>query len=786
MNPLQRAAVRRKALYFAAILAIFSVSIFYRGQEARATDGSTYVWVPFGRDDRRPDQAPTALNRAADWVARKTILSQGRRAELRELEQGDPELAGEAVRLGLVGSRGLVVTYLWSTALEKQKRNDFHEFELLVRTVTKLQPHFITPWIFQSWNITYNISVELKSPGDMYFYIAEGIRLLAEGERRNKKSPDMRYQIGFYYQNKFGVSDDVQVLRALYQLSCIPPADRDPSRFTDPASGTDEVPESRLPAFRKFCEDNPHLIRRLREKVDCQRPRDVVRFLRENNGLPNRYRPNNKTDLAAREDQFPVFPPKFDEGEVHADWPFAPGQDDLTGYVAARAWFAYANLLVPPNPRVPEGEVGGPLPPGTPVPSATPRPTEYDQMKYRVPRLPMLIIFRQGPPRAQSFQAEMEEKDGWFDDEGYRLGWPADWRDRPEGAAADREWKRRADFWWSVNGGANQWFPGQDVLVGAARPWAREEWQKAATMWRAHGEQYALLLDPARLAALQQVAGPSQTLPQEPTREQLDDPAFARRYKAHQALFYYMQNRSVTNFPYFYQASQAEAKPETVRARKILFQAALARDAGNKLRAIGLYEDGLRQWMAVLENNPGFFPRAKDLRESGGFQDPSEGRDDRTEEQTYEYELEYIRLLKQDDPRVREQVYEAGRAIHAVVPFLPDVNPEIGWRRAREAARAARAVVPWVPDPPPPPAGANPLVRAQVQDTLTEAVAERMSPLSGRMKNGEKWVRDEVKNMVKSRLPNPQQQPQPAATQAPPSGSGPEATRARREDAAKQ
>src|SRR4051794_10701140 len=146
MNPLQRAAVRRKAIYFAAILAIFSVSIFYRGPEAKAATGETYVWVPFGRDDRDPKQAPTKLNHAADWLARRTILSQGRRAELRELEQGDPEVAGEALRIGLVGSRGLVVTLLWSQAIESQKRNDFHKFEQLVRTVTKLQPHFITPW----------------------------------------------------------------------------------------------------------------------------------------------------------------------------------------------------------------------------------------------------------------------------------------------------------------------------------------------------------------------------------------------------------------------------------------------------------------------------------------------------------------------------------------------------------------------------------------------------------------------------------------------------------------
>ena len=52
MNPLQKAAVRRKAFYLAAILALFTVSIFYRGLEAKTPDGSPYVWMPFGRDDR--------------------------------------------------------------------------------------------------------------------------------------------------------------------------------------------------------------------------------------------------------------------------------------------------------------------------------------------------------------------------------------------------------------------------------------------------------------------------------------------------------------------------------------------------------------------------------------------------------------------------------------------------------------------------------------------------------------------------------------------------------------
>src|SRR5262249_55391673 len=286
MNPLQQAAVRRKIAYLVAILVLFTLSMFWRG----------VIDIPLA-----------GKVRAADAVASATIQNQATRLELRELEQGDPELAGSAIRLGLIRSRGLGVTILWRAGLEKQMRNDFHEFEVYVNTITKLQPHFITPWIYQSWNIAYNVSVEQDKLNDMYFYIARGIELLAEGERRNKRSPDMRYQVAFYYQNKFGVSDKVQTLRCLFQLSCMPPAER----TTGPWNLTNADGAVNMEGFQNFCKDHPHLVRRLRDKLNCKTPSDVVDFLRDNRTVPTRYK--NATDLADPERQFPALPPRFEE-----------------------------------------------------------------------------------------------------------------------------------------------------------------------------------------------------------------------------------------------------------------------------------------------------------------------------------------------------------------------------------------------------------------------------------------------------------------------------------------
>ena len=196
-NPIQAASTRRKIIYLAVIAGLFTVTLFWRGKIA----------LPL-----------SAAGQTLEWFKKNTILAQAEGLELRELDQGDPEIVGQAAQVALTGTRGIAVTILWRAAIEKQKRNEFHDLETYVRLVTRLQPNFPTPWIFQSWNLAYNVSVENERLNDMYFYISRGIELLAEGERLNNSwvtlksgerlkvgSPDMRFQIGFYYQNKFAI-----------------------------------------------------------------------------------------------------------------------------------------------------------------------------------------------------------------------------------------------------------------------------------------------------------------------------------------------------------------------------------------------------------------------------------------------------------------------------------------------------------------------------------------------------------------------------------------------------
>lgn len=250
MNDLQRAARTRKLVYLGLIVGLFTLSMFVRGK--------------FALGDAAADR--TVMDRLAKW----TVEGQATDLELSELDLGDPEVAGSAARVSLVGFRGVVVTVLWSSAIEKQKRNEWHDFELYARLVTRLQPNFITPWLYQGWNIAFNVSVENDKLGDMFFFIARGIELLSEGDRLNTKvvrrrgqeflvgSPDLRKEVAFFYQNKFTVSDKVTTLRCLMNLTALKPDDRSPARILKQNST-----EVNVPSFRDFCQENPQLVRRL-------------------------------------------------------------------------------------------------------------------------------------------------------------------------------------------------------------------------------------------------------------------------------------------------------------------------------------------------------------------------------------------------------------------------------------------------------------------------------------------------------------------------------------------
>jgi hypothetical protein len=426
-NPYQQQSLRRKLTYLALVLVLISVTLILR--ELKAVG----------------------------------LKAQAGELKMREEDLGEVDLTGSALRLTLTGSRGLTICGLWLSAMEKQKKHEWNKLELIVRSLTKLQPHFTTPWLFQSWNLAYNVSVESDRVGDKYFYITRGIELLAEGERQNADNPDLRSHLGYYYQDKIGMADEHNTLRSLFALGCIDPLERDPKKFRPP--GSDRI--ENMEAFEKFCRDHPMLIRRLREtpgkkpdEVICKNPEEVVDFLQANQKVPTRFEDvsnipgQESSPLKPVNDRFPVLPPESQFGggqEITFDSPSSELGDAFDNFGTARAWFSYAqDPLEPP----------------------------YN----RLPKSPMKIIFQGFPSRAQYYLAEFREKEAWFDEDGWEIkDWfPAD-KNQPEG-------------------------PKRSVRVGTSQPWAVQAWERAYEMVKERGDRTGLNRDPKDVETMSDVA----------------------------------------------------------------------------------------------------------------------------------------------------------------------------------------------------------------------------------------------------------------------------------------
>jgi hypothetical protein len=137
--------------------------------------------------------------------------------DLGEATIGEVDTGSFVLKLFLLGGfRGMAANVLWTRAIDFQKVQEWDRLKVTVDMITKLQPHFLAIWTFQSWNLTYNVSVEWDAPEDKYEWIKSGIKFVQDGVSKNKKSPDLIWDTAWYYYHKLGFSDESIILRRLF------------------------------------------------------------------------------------------------------------------------------------------------------------------------------------------------------------------------------------------------------------------------------------------------------------------------------------------------------------------------------------------------------------------------------------------------------------------------------------------------------------------------------------------------------------------------------------------
>ncbi len=154
----------------------------------------------------------TAMYPYTEWLNRVK-----NRRELGEATIGQIDTGSIMLKLALIGGmRGLAANYLWTRANELQRLHEWHQMDQTINLITKLQPHFLSVWTFQSWNLAYNVSVEWDDAADKYRWIKEGILFVRDGVEKNRNTPDLLWDTAWYYYHKLGFSDESILLRRLF------------------------------------------------------------------------------------------------------------------------------------------------------------------------------------------------------------------------------------------------------------------------------------------------------------------------------------------------------------------------------------------------------------------------------------------------------------------------------------------------------------------------------------------------------------------------------------------
>ena len=149
--------------------------------------------------------------------------------DLGEATLGQVDTGSFMLKLALLGgARGVAANVLWTRAIDLQKVQEWDRLKQTVDLITKLQPHFLAVWTFQSWNLAYNVSVEWDAPEDKYYWIKQGIKFVKDGVDKNRKSPDLIWDTASYYYHKLGFADEAVILRRLFR------DDEDEDFKTDP------------------------------------------------------------------------------------------------------------------------------------------------------------------------------------------------------------------------------------------------------------------------------------------------------------------------------------------------------------------------------------------------------------------------------------------------------------------------------------------------------------------------------------------------------------------------
>lgn len=151
--------------------------------------------------------------------------------DLSQSQLGEIDPASETIKLATLGLRGVATQILWNNATHYKKVEDWTNLTATLEQLAKLQPNFITFWKYQSWNLSYNLSVEFDDYHDRYYWVRRGIQFLQQGNEYNRDNPVLQWELGWVLGQKVGRADEKEQYRRLFKADDeFHPEDRPPAK----------------------------------------------------------------------------------------------------------------------------------------------------------------------------------------------------------------------------------------------------------------------------------------------------------------------------------------------------------------------------------------------------------------------------------------------------------------------------------------------------------------------------------------------------------------------------
>lgn len=113
--------------------------------------------------------------------------------------------------VALGGFKGLFVDILWLQLIDLCKREQYFKVIPISNWIITLQPNFSSVWVFNSWNLAFNISVQFISAEDRWGWVKKALEMLKEkGLHYNPRNPRIYREIAWITLMRLCKNQDVQ------------------------------------------------------------------------------------------------------------------------------------------------------------------------------------------------------------------------------------------------------------------------------------------------------------------------------------------------------------------------------------------------------------------------------------------------------------------------------------------------------------------------------------------------------------------------------------------------